>query len=389
MWMRRVKTGKVFQSVELRALDLAVPVGALDQPHHQPPPAAAAEVDQPVDREDRALLVGLDHEADAVPAREFGLEAKPLQQVERDLQPVGFLGIDVDADIVVPRLHGQFLQARIELGLHALPLGTAVARMQRRELDRNAGPFVDATALGGAADRMDRPPVGLHVLLGLRTRDGGLAQHVVGMAEALLLERAAVRQRLVDGLAGDELFAHQAHGEIDAGADQRLAALRDQARQGARQAALAAGRGQPPGQQQAPGRGVHEQRRAVAEMRTPVAAADLVADQRVARLVVGDAQQRLGQAHQRHALLAGERIFVDQPFDAACRRLGPQRLDQPRGQRAGPGGLWRRQAGLVQKRRHALDLGLAPGRGDGVAQRTLPLDRLGKSVKRHVDRQVI
>ncbi len=35
---------KVFQPVELGALDLAVPVGALDQPYHQPPPAAAAEV---------------------------------------------------------------------------------------------------------------------------------------------------------------------------------------------------------------------------------------------------------------------------------------------------------------------------------------------------------
>ena len=28
---------EVFQAVDLRALDLAVPVGALDQPHHQPP----------------------------------------------------------------------------------------------------------------------------------------------------------------------------------------------------------------------------------------------------------------------------------------------------------------------------------------------------------------
>ena len=75
--------------------------------------------------------------------------------------------------------------------------------------------------------------------------------------------------------------------------------------------------------------------------------------------------------------------------DATCRRLGPERLDQTSSQRAGPGSLWRRQAGLVQKRRHARDLGLAPGRGDGVAQRTLPLNRLGKSFKRHVDQQVI
>ena len=259
MWMLAREDREVFQAVDLRALDLAVPVGALDQPHHQPPPAAAREVDQPVDHEARALLVGLDDEADAVPARQLRLEAEPLQQVERDLQPVGFLGVDVEADIVVPRQHGQFLQPRIEFGLHALALGAAVARMQRRELDRDARPFVDAAAPGGAADGMDRPPVGLHVVISLRRRDRRLAQHVVGIAEALLLQGAAVRQRLVDGLAGDELLAHQAHGEIDAGADQRLAAARDQARQRGRQAALAAGRGQPPGQQQAPGRGVDEQ----------------------------------------------------------------------------------------------------------------------------------
>ena len=111
MWMLAREDRKALQPVDLGALDLAVPVGALDQPHHQPPPAAAAEVDQPVDREDGALLVGLDDEADAVPACKLGLEAEPLQQVERDLQPVGFLGVDVEPDIVVPCQHGQFASA--------------------------------------------------------------------------------------------------------------------------------------------------------------------------------------------------------------------------------------------------------------------------------------
>ena len=96
-----------FQSVELGALDLAVPVGALDQPHHQPAMRAARQIDQPVDREERALLVGLHDEADAVPAFELGLEAEPLQEIERDLQPIGLLGIDVEPDVVVARQHGQ------------------------------------------------------------------------------------------------------------------------------------------------------------------------------------------------------------------------------------------------------------------------------------------
>ena len=76
--------------------------------------------------------------------------------------------------------------------------------------------------------------------------------------------RPAVRQRLGDGLAGDELLAHQPHGHVDALADHRLAAARDQAGQRRRQAALAVRRGQLAGDEQAPGRGVDEQRRAAA-----------------------------------------------------------------------------------------------------------------------------
>jgi hypothetical protein len=49
----------------------------------------------------------------------------------------------------------------------------------------------------------------------------------------------------------------------------------------------------------------------------PIPRADLVADQCVARRVVGDSQQGLGETHQRHALLARQRVFVDQTLDAA------------------------------------------------------------------------
>jgi hypothetical protein len=49
----------------------------------------------------RALLVGLHDEADAVPARQARVKAQGFQQVEREFQPVGFLGIDVQADIVL------------------------------------------------------------------------------------------------------------------------------------------------------------------------------------------------------------------------------------------------------------------------------------------------
>ncbi len=63
-------------------------------------------------------------------------------------------------------------------------------------------------------------------------------------------------------------------------------------------------------------------------MRLPVAVGDLVADQRVARRGVGNAQQRFGEAHQRHAFLARKRVFVHQTFDAGALVLGAQRLNQ-------------------------------------------------------------
>ena len=57
-------------------------------------------------------------------------------------------------------------------------------------------------------------------------------------------------------------------------------------------------------------------------MAAPVRGRDLVLDQRVDGLGVGHTQQRFGKAHQRHALLAGQRIFLHQPLDAGALVLG-------------------------------------------------------------------
>ena len=98
-------------AVELCTLDLAVPVGALDQADHQPVVAAACQVDHVVDNVRAAFLVGLDHEADAVPAGQCRVKAQRLQQVQRDLQPVGLLGVDVERDVVLAAEQGQLAHA--------------------------------------------------------------------------------------------------------------------------------------------------------------------------------------------------------------------------------------------------------------------------------------
>jgi len=134
----------VAQAIELGTLDFAVPVGALDQAHHQAVAAAPGQVDHVVDHVRAAFLVGLDHEADAVPARQRGLEAQALQQLQRQLQAVGFFGVDVQADVVATRLQRQLSQHGVQLGMHPVVLGPAVTRVQRRQLDRDAGAFIHA-----------------------------------------------------------------------------------------------------------------------------------------------------------------------------------------------------------------------------------------------------
>ena len=71
----------------------------------------------------------------------------------------------------------------------------------------------------------------------------------------------------------------------------------------------------------------------MAEMARPVAQPDGAGDQPVGGGRVGNAQQRLGEAEQKHPLLARQPIFVQEGIDTAA--LGAaftRRLDQAQGQ---------------------------------------------------------
>jgi hypothetical protein len=65
----------------------------------------------------------------------------------------------------------------------------------------------------------------------------------------------------------------------------------------------------------------------------PVALPDLVLDEEIRRRLVGNAQQRLRQHHQRDALGRGQREFMQQVFDAAQTRPRPNGADQAPGTR--------------------------------------------------------
>src|SRR5256885_9370736 len=58
---------KAGESALLGALDLAVPVGALDQAHRHPSPAVACQGCDPAEDQRRAAAVGLHREAEPVP----------------------------------------------------------------------------------------------------------------------------------------------------------------------------------------------------------------------------------------------------------------------------------------------------------------------------------
>ena len=87
----------------LRALDLAVPVGALDQAQRDAPVGFAQPLHQPLERGMRALLVGLHREAEARVAARDVARQQPVDQQQRQLEPFGLLGVERHADAGVAR----------------------------------------------------------------------------------------------------------------------------------------------------------------------------------------------------------------------------------------------------------------------------------------------
>lgn len=156
---------KILKPLDLRALDLCIPIGALHQPHHDAAAVAASEINDEIENEGAALAIGLHHETHAFPACKVGIGAEAIEKIERKLQPIGLLGIDIETDIVGLGNDGERLHPRQKFVHHTRCLRARIARMKRRQLDRNAGPIVDAAARGRLADRMDRGLVILVIAL--------------------------------------------------------------------------------------------------------------------------------------------------------------------------------------------------------------------------------
>jgi hypothetical protein len=175
--------------------------------------------------------------------------------------------------------------------------------MQGRELDRNARPFVDPATSCGLAYGMNRQFVGAQITLRIVLGQRCLAQHVIGVAKAFCFALSGVAECFVDGLPGDELLSHHAHGQVDAFSDQGFASPADQTRQRLTQPFLRMRCHQFACHEQSPGGGVDKHRATLPQVGTPVSVSNLVADQGVTRGRVGDAKQRLRKTHQCDTLL--------------------------------------------------------------------------------------
>ena len=95
------------------------------------------------------------------------------------------------------------------LGKHTVARDGFVARMQGRELDRNAGPARQRRIAGMSADRGNGGRIGVEIFVGVGPGACAFAQHIERIAELGMATGAS--ERLVDILSDDEMRAEEPH----------------------------------------------------------------------------------------------------------------------------------------------------------------------------------
>ncbi len=125
------KNRVVGMTLNLRELDLGIPVSALDQPDRDPVAGGAGQLGQPVDGRPAAPQISLQGNTETVPTGQLVVCQYRGKHVELEHQPRGFLGIHGQRDARLARPDGQFGQNRHQLLHDALALRHFIARMQR------------------------------------------------------------------------------------------------------------------------------------------------------------------------------------------------------------------------------------------------------------------
>ena len=194
--------------------------------------------------------------------------------------------------------------------------------MQRRQLHGNSVSRLRRRSRLRLADLADRIRIALEIALRIRARARAFAKHVKRMRGRLTLLHIALSalQRFINGAPHDKLPAHDAHRLHHRPTDYRLSRLPHHALHEAGGVRLGVFRQlhDPPRQHQPPGRCIDQQRVRLAAMIRPFARIDFLRDQRIRRVRIRHAQQRLGEAHQRQTL----RVRQPELFEKALHHAG-------------------------------------------------------------------
>src|SRR5262249_56739696 len=106
----------------------------------------------------RPVLRAWHRAPEAAPAAKGGAGVPRRYHVERELEPVGLLGIHREIEVEVARLARKLEHPRHQFGQHTMARYRLEPRMQGGELDRNAG-TVRAIA-GARGDGIDGMGIG-------------------------------------------------------------------------------------------------------------------------------------------------------------------------------------------------------------------------------------
>ncbi len=226
--------GEILEPANMAELDLGIPIGALDQPDEELAVVFAGQPRGPFDHRHAAFLIGLDGQPEPFPAAAVGpceqavIACERLDQIHRQLEPVGFFGIDGEMDIRIARSGREIAHDRQQVGDRQIGMQESVFRMQRGQLHRDArgGPHVAGRFAHQAFDRF----VVIHpVAFGIGEAHRGFAKHVEAVRQPARAFGGRALERFIDRAAIDELSAEDAHGLQRRGADHGFAQSVDRA----------------------------------------------------------------------------------------------------------------------------------------------------------------
>ncbi len=310
-------------TVHLGELDLGIPIGAFHQAHHEPTAGFLAELDQLLEHAHGALLISLDDDPEAVPARQRGLAREPVEDFQLNDQAIAFLGVEAEAQIRILGHLGQLQRARIELFHHLRLTHGLIARMQGGQLHADAVHILDRALLALLGHHADGVTVFVEIALGVLFRAGALAQHVKAEERldlAIGLPAAAALDRALDVAAQNELLAQDSHGALDGGPDDGFAQTSGHLLEVFARILLGARihLENRTGHHQADGRRIDQPVIRFPGMLDPGAGPDLLGDEIIGRFRVRNPQQRLGQTHQGQAFLVAQTELLKKALHQAA-----------------------------------------------------------------------